>query len=68
MSASVVRSRDRDARRDHVAVADGLDLLELVLLGERVEVAEQVVQHAHHRGRRQVLGAGREVHDIGEED
>ena len=49
--AGVVGPRRRDARGDHVAVADRLDLLEPVPLGEGVEVAEQAVEHADDLGR-----------------
>ena len=50
----VVGARRRNARGDHVAVADRLDLLEPVPLGEHVEVAEQVVEDADDLGRREV--------------
>ena len=64
----VVGPRVRDARGDHVGVADRLDLLEAVALGERVEVAEQSVEQADDLGRRQVLRPRREVDDVGEQD
>ena len=64
----VIRARRRDARRDHVAVADRLDLLEPVPLGELVEVAEQVVEEADDLGRLQMLRHRREVDDVGEQD
>ena len=40
----VVAAPARHARRHHVAVADRLDLLEVVLLDQRVEALEDVVQ------------------------
>ena len=58
----------RDAGRDHVAVADGLDLLQSVLLHERVEVAEEAVEHAHELFWRPTLHLRREVDHVGEED
>ena len=64
----MVRARRRDARRDHVAVADRLDLLEVVPLGQRVEVAEQVVEDADDLGGRQAFRQRREVDDVGEQD
>jgi hypothetical protein len=57
-----------NARGDHVAIADRLDLLEAVALGKAVEVAEQVVEHADHLRRREALRPLREVHHVGEED
>ncbi len=50
------------------AIADGLDLLQVVLLHQRVEVAEQLVEHAHHLGGREMLRLGREVDHVGEQD
>ena len=47
---SVVRPRVGDARRDHVGVADRLDLLEAVALGERVELAEQAIEQPDDLG------------------
>ena len=51
----VVGPRVGHARGDHVRVADRLDLLEAVPLGERVELAEQSVEQPDDLGRRQVL-------------
>ncbi len=50
----------------HVGVADGLDLLQPVPLGELVEVREHLVQIAHHQARRHLLRQPREVDDVGE--
>ena len=58
----------RNARGDHVAIADGLDLLEPIPLGEVVEVTEQVIEVADHLGGRETLRPGREVDDVGEQD
>ena len=66
--AAVVGAWRRDARGDHVAVADRLDLLEPVPLGQLVEVAEQVVEIADHLGGREPLRPRREVDDVGEQD
>src|SRR4051812_24937848 len=60
----MVRPRRGNARRDHVAVADRLDLLETVLLGQRVEMAEQAVKYADDFGGRQSLRTWREVDDV----
>ena len=48
--AGMIRPRRRDSRGDHVGVADGLDLLDLVPLGQHVEMAEEVVEDADHLG------------------
>jgi hypothetical protein len=64
----MVRACLGDSRGDHVAVADGLDLLEAVLLDERVEPAEEAIEEIHELGRREALCEGREVGDIGEHD
>ena len=58
----------RNAGGDHVAVADRLDLLEPVPLRELVEVTEHVIEVADHRGGREPLRPGREVHHVGEQD
>ena len=65
--AGVVGPRVRDARRDHVRVADRLDLLEAVALGERVELAEQSIEQPDDLGRRQAVRSRREVDDVGEQ-
>ena len=44
IATRVIGDRLRDAGDDHVRVADRLDLLEAVLLGEPVERAEQLVR------------------------
>ena len=66
--ASVVGARCRNARSDHVAVADGLDLLESVPLRELVEVTEEMIEVADHFSWREPLGPGREVGHVGEQD
>ena len=65
--AGVVGPRVGDARRDHVGVADGLDLLEAVALGERVELAEQSIEQPDDLGRRQPVRSRREVDDVREQ-
>ena len=64
----VVRAGRRHARRDHVGIADRLDLLDPVALGQEVEVREQVVEEADHLGRLQAVRQRREVDDVGEQD
>ena len=64
----MIRAGRGHARGDHVAVADGLDLLDAVALGENVEVAEQVVEHADDFGRRKAPRERSEVHDVREQD
>ena len=44
---SVIVPRLGDARSGHVAVADGLDLLQAKLLGEVVEAGEQIIEQCH---------------------
>ena len=55
-----------EARRRHVAVADGLDLLDAVLFGQRVERAHQAVEESDDLLRRQVVRRRREADEIGE--
>jgi hypothetical protein len=64
--ASMVRTWGGNARGDHVAVPDRLDLLEPVPLRECVEVAEQAIEVADHLDGREPLRPGREVDDVGE--
>ena len=42
----MIRSLPGDARRDHVAVADRLDLLDLVAVDELVEAREEPIEDA----------------------
>ena len=58
----------RQAGHDHVGVADGLDLLEPELIGQPIEIGEQLVQHLDRSLRRESLGEGREVDNVREED
>ena len=64
----MVGSWVRHAGRDHVRVADRLDLLEVVALREGVELAEQSVEQPDDLGRGQALRTRREVDDVGEQD
>ena len=67
--ASMVGAWCRNARGDHVAIADGLDLLDPVPLRELVvEVTEQVIEVADHLGGCEPLRPGREVDHVGEQD
>ena len=50
----------------HVAVADGLDLLDAVTLAKLVEGAHQPVQEIHDVIRRQVVRRVGEIDEIGE--
>ena len=49
----VIVARFGHTSRDHVRVADGLDLLEPRPLHDRVEVREHLVEHPDHLLRRQ---------------
>ena len=53
--------------RDHVGVADGLDLLQTVPLGEGVERTEQVVEDLDDPLRGDPVAAPGEVDEVGEE-
>ena len=67
-SGRVVRSLARHSRRDHVAVADGLDLLEIVLFHQVVEALEDVVEQIDQTQRSHSSGHRRELDDISEEN
>ena len=64
----VIRAGRRHARRDHVGIADRLDLFDVVLLGQEVEVREEVVEETDDLGRLQAVRQRREVDDVGEQD
>ena len=64
----MVGAPPRHAGRDHVAVADRLDLLEVVLLDQRVEALEDLVQQVDQAERRHAGGHRRELDDVGEQD
>jgi hypothetical protein len=66
--ASMVGAWRRNARGDHVAIADGLDLLEPVPLGKVVEMTEQMIEVADHLGGRETLRPRSEVDDVREQD
>jgi hypothetical protein len=51
----------------HVGVADRLDLLQPLVLGDPVERGEQVVQGRHHLLRGDPLAVPGEVHQVGEQ-
>ena len=64
----MIGSLPGDARRDHVAVADRLDLLDLVAVDELVEAREEPVEDADDLAR---IESGRqwgEADDVGEQD
>jgi hypothetical protein len=58
----------REAADDHGGVADRLDLLEAVAVGELVAHREDPVQQVDDLGRREACRERREPHDVGEED
>jgi hypothetical protein len=64
----VIRTRAWDARCDHVAVADRLDLLDAVAVGDGVEGREQAIEDSHHLARVETTAHRREVDDVDEED
>ena len=68
MTAAWSARRFGGAGDHHVGVADGLDLLESMSLGERVEAAEDLVEHGDDPGRRFLGRERREVDDVGEQD
>jgi len=64
---TVVGARHRDTARDHVGVADRLDLLQPVLVRQPIEGGEHVVEQLHDLLRRQRGRERGELHDVGEE-
>jgi len=52
---------------DHVGVADGLDLVHLVLLHELVKLRVQIIEHLHHLDRSHVSRHRRETNDVAKE-
>ena len=64
----VIGARARNARRDHVAVADRLDLLDLVAIDDLVEAREETIEEPDDLARIELAGEGGEVDDVGEED
>ena len=64
----VVGPRIGNTRRDHVAVTDGLDLLETELVDEFVEDGEHLVQQLHDLWRTQLPRQDSEPLDVGKED
>ena len=53
---------------DHVGIADRLDLLEPVALGQPIEGAEDLVRDGHDAVRLGAFDERREVDDVGEQD
>jgi hypothetical protein len=66
-TASAWSGADGESAGDHVGVADGLDLLQPVTLGQLVERREQLVQDLHHLLGPAALAAPGEVHQVGEQ-
>mmetsp|Transcript_18260 Transcript_18260/g.59064 ORF Transcript_18260/g.59064 Transcript_18260/m.59064 type:complete len:262 (-) Transcript_18260:607-1392(-) len=66
--ARVVIALVRQTRHNHVAVPDGLDLLQPVLLHQDVEHLEDVVEQGHHLLRGHLRRHLREPHHVREED
>ena len=66
--AGVVRPRLRHAAGHHIGVADRLDLLQPMLLGEPVELEKDAIEEADQRCAGKRRGAGGEADDVGEKD
>src|SRR5689334_3238951 len=66
--ACMIGTFGRYTRSDHVAVADGLDLLDAVLVDQAVETMEDLVEQLDELERRHRRGHRREVDDVGEQD
>jgi hypothetical protein len=64
----VIRTPPGNARRDHVAVADRLDLLDVVTVDELVEAREKPIEEPDHLARVESARERGEVHYVGEED
>jgi hypothetical protein len=64
----VIGPRAGNPRRDHVAVADRLDLLDLVPVDELVERREQTIEQRDHLARVESPGKRGEVDDVREQD
>jgi hypothetical protein len=60
----VIRPWPGDARRDHVAVADRLDLLDLVAVDKLVEACEEPIEEPDHLARVESVRERGEVDDI----
>ena len=57
-----------DAGRDHVGIADGLDLLDAVALGQAIEHGDQRVQHRYGLAGAEAARERHEARDVGKED
>src|SRR5829696_1373078 len=64
----VVGPRPGNPRRDHVAVADRLDLLDLVAVDDFVKSREQTIEHPDDLARVESARKRSEVDDVREED
>ena len=64
----MVGALGRYAGRDHVAVADGLDLLDTVAVDQAIEAVEDLVEQIDEFERRHGSGHRREVHRVREQD
>ena len=67
-SGRVVRPLPRHPRRDHVAVADRLDLLQIVFLDQPVEAKKHLVELINQLHRRQLRRHWRETDNVREQD
>ena len=65
---AVIVSPDGSTCGDHVAVADGSDLLHSVSIGEAVKCGEHLVEQLDRLMRTQTLRQSREADDIGEQN
>ena len=63
----VIRPLPGDARRHHVAVADRLDLLDVVAVDERVEAREEPIEKVDHLARVEPARERGEVDDVRED-
>jgi len=64
----VVRPGDWNSARNHVGVADGLDLFQAALLGEQIEGGKNLVQEVDDLLRANVSSEGGKADQIGEEN
>ena len=57
----------RDSSRDHVTIANGLYLFEVIFFYQFVKLRKDLVEQFHQFDGLHLAGHGREVHHIGEE-
>jgi hypothetical protein len=64
----MIRARLREATHHHITVANGLDFLQAILLGNIVKRREDRIQDLHDTLGCQTSRHGREVDNVGEQD